>query len=136
MCFCYRELGHRSFECSQLKRSVWHMISSGKVAASSADSSRPETKISVWRRINLPEPSAVSGDVLREQPRPKIQISVWMRLTSSSVLKVKKLVWRRKDHQHLPEDTTLADRNQKPSSMEGDGRGLVSQEFGGIQSKR
>jgi hypothetical protein len=74
------------------------MISSRKVAASSADASRPETEISVWRRINLSEPSAFSGDVLREQPRPKIQFSVWRRLTSSSMLKMKKLVWRRKYH--------------------------------------
>jgi hypothetical protein len=65
-CFRCREQGHRSFECSLLKRPVWQRIKSGKVAVNNIVASRPETKISVWRRINLPEPSAISGDSLRE----------------------------------------------------------------------
>jgi hypothetical protein len=80
------------------------------VVVNNSVASRPETKISVWRRINLPEPSAISG-ALRKQPRPETQISVWRSLSSSSVIKVKKMVWRRKDNQHPPKDTDIAVRH-------------------------
>lgn len=107
----------------------WCGRGSGRVAAGSADTSRLEAPVSVWRRISLSVSSTARGDVLREHRRPETRVSVWRRL-SSSVFKAKKMVWRRKDHR------AVADPVQKPSSMEGEGRGFVSQEPDGAHSKR
>jgi hypothetical protein len=48
----------------------------------------------------------------------------------------KNLVWRRKFHQHLPEDRAAPVLPHKPIPMEGEDRGFVSQVPNGVHSKR
>ncbi|AQK46947.1 hypothetical protein ZEAMMB73_Zm00001d026524 [Zea mays] len=101
-----------------------------------------ESKQSKWRRLKLERQRRLKSNQQR-RPVPDDMVAVHAEdgvaeycLREGGVPKAKKLVWRRKDHQHPSEDTALADRHQKPSSLEGDGRGLVSQEFDVIPSKR